>query len=53
MSRVFAYGRVSTVDQLTENQREQIAQVGYDIPPRRFVEEKVSGSVHASQRPGF
>ena len=53
MSRVFAYARVSTVVQLTENQREQIAQAGYDIPPRRFVEEKVSGSVHASQRPGF
>jgi len=53
MSRVFAYARVSTVEQLTENQREQIAQAGYSIEPRRFVEEKVSGSVPASQRPGF
>lgn len=53
MSRVFAYARVSTVDQLTENQREQIAQAGYTIDPRRFVEEKVSGSVPAMQREGF
>lgn len=53
MPRVFAYARVSTVAQLTENQREQIAQAGYRIPANRFVEEKVSGSVHAMQRPGF
>jgi len=53
MSRVFAYARVSTVDQLTENQREQIAQAGYSIDPKRFIEEKVSGSVSTSQRPGF
>ena len=53
MSRVFAYARVSTVEQLTENQREQIEQAGYQIAPRRFVEEKVSGSVPALQRPGF
>jgi putative DNA-invertase from lambdoid prophage Rac len=53
MSRVFAYARVSTVDQLTENQREQIAAAGYRIEPRRFVEDKVSGSMAARQRPGF
>jgi putative DNA-invertase from lambdoid prophage Rac len=53
MSRVFAYARVSTVDQLTENQREQITQAGYKIEARRFIEEKVSGSVSAAQRPGF
>lgn len=52
-ARVFAYARVSTVEQLTENQRQQIAEAGYSIPPRRFVEEKVSGSVPAMQRPGF
>lgn len=52
-SRVFAYARVSTVEQLTENQREQIAQAGYSITGKRFVEEKVSGSVAAMQRPGF
>jgi putative DNA-invertase from lambdoid prophage Rac len=53
MSRVFAYARVSTVEQLTENQREQISAAGYAIQARRFVEEKVSGSVPALQRPGF
>lgn len=53
MSRVFAYARVSTVEQLTENQREQIAQAGYSVEKRRYVEEQISGSVPASQRPGF
>ena len=51
--RVFAYARVSTVEQLTENQREQIARAGYDIAPKRFIEEQISGSVPAAQRPGF
>lgn len=53
MSRVFAYARVSTVQQLTENQREQIAAAGYVIEPHRFIEETVSGSIPALQRPGF
>lgn len=53
MSRVFAYARVSTVSQLTENQREQIKQAGYTIEKRRYVEEQISGSVPALQRPGF
>lgn len=53
MSRLFAYARVSTVEQLTENQAEQIAQAGYKVEPHRFIEEKVSGSVQTSQRPGF
>lgn len=53
MSRTFAYARVSTVTQLTENQREQIKQAGYAIDKRRFVEEQISGSVPAMQRPGF
>jgi putative DNA-invertase from lambdoid prophage Rac len=53
MSRLFAYARVSTVEQLTENQREQIKEAGYTIERNRFIEEKISGSVAASQRPGF
>lgn len=52
-SRVFAYARVSTVEQLTENQRQQIEEAGYSIAKGRFVEEKVSGSVPAMQREGF
>lgn len=51
--RVFAYARVSTVEQLTENQRDQIDRAGYAIAPKRFIEEQVSGSVPAAQRPGF
>jgi putative DNA-invertase from lambdoid prophage Rac len=51
--RVFAYARVSTVEQLTENQREQISRAGYHIAPKRFIEEQISGSVPAAQRPGF
>ena len=53
LQRVFAYARVSTVEQLTENQREQIARAGYDIAPKRFIDEQISGSVPAAQRPGF
>ncbi len=53
LQRVFAYARVSTVEQLTENQREQIARAGYNIAPKRFIEEQISGSVLAAQRPGF
>ncbi len=53
MSRVFAYARISTTTQFSENQREQIAQAGYNVLPRRFIEEQISGSVAALQRPGF
>lgn len=53
MSRVFAYARVSTVEQLTENQAQQIQQAGYQIEPHRYVSEQISGSVQAAQRPGF
>ena len=53
MSRVFAYARVSTVSQLTENQREQIAAAGYVVESQRYFEETISGSVAASQRPVF
>lgn len=53
MSRVFAYARVSTVDQFTENQLQLIEQAGYAVDPKRYIEEKVSGSVPASQRKGF
>ena len=53
VQRVFAYARVSTVEQLTENQRDQIVRAGYAITPKRFIEEQISGSVPATQRPGF
>lgn len=53
MSRVFAYARVSTVEQNPVNQLTEIQQAGFAIQSRRYVEEKISGSVPAMQRPGF
>jgi Site-specific recombinases, DNA invertase Pin homologs len=53
MPRVFAYCRVSTLDQTTQNQRLEIQAAGFSIDTRRCIEETVSGSVAAQQRPGF
>jgi putative DNA-invertase from lambdoid prophage Rac len=53
MSRVFAYCRVSTQEQTTENQVREIAAAGFNIEPHRVVEETISGSSAASQRSGF
>ncbi|EAM8950836.1 recombinase family protein [Salmonella enterica] len=53
MSRVFAYCRVSTLEQTTENQRREIETAGFAVRPQRIIEEHISGSVAASKRPGF
>ncbi len=53
MSRVFAYCRVSTLEQTTENQRREIEAAGFTVKPQRLIEEQISGSVAASERPGF
>lgn len=53
MARVFAYCRVSTFDQTTENQLREIAAAGFDVAPKRIIQETVSGSVPASEREGF
>lgn len=53
MSRVFAYCRVSTLEQTTENQRREIEAAGFAIKPQRLIEEHISGSVAAGERPGF
>lgn len=53
MSRVFAYCRVSTADQSTENQKREIEAAGFAIERRRVIEEAISGSVAAQDRPGF
>ena len=53
MSRVFAYCRVSTLDQATQNQVLEIQAAGFNVQPQRIIEEKVSGSVPAQERPGF
>ena len=41
MSRVFAYCRVSTLEQNTENQRMEIQTAGFDVNPQRLIEEGV------------
>ncbi|WP_246795463.1 recombinase family protein [Burkholderia perseverans] len=53
MPRTFAYARVSTTDQTTANQLREIEAAGFTIDKRRVVEESISGSVGAAQRPGF
>ncbi|WP_273455413.1 recombinase family protein [Nevskia ramosa] len=53
MSRVFAYVRVSTIDQTTDNQAQEIAQAGFAVTKSRTIAETISGSVAASERPGF
>lgn len=50
--RLFGYGRVSTKDQTTENQRRELEAAGWQIQPRRWLaDEGVSGKVPAMQRP--
>ncbi len=53
MPRIFAYCRVSTVDQSTQNQVLEIKAAGFAIEPHRFIEERTSGSVATKCRPGF
>ncbi|MFM0728963.1 recombinase family protein [Paraburkholderia sediminicola] len=53
MSRTFAYCRVSTADQVTENQVQEIAAAGFTVDKMRIVAETISGSVAASERPQF
>ncbi|WP_455821113.1 recombinase family protein [Pseudomonas cerasi] len=53
MSRVFAYCRVSTLDQTTENQSREIESAGFTVRPQRLIEEHISGSIAAGERPGF
>ena len=48
----FAYARVSTKDQTSENQRMDIEKAGYNID-YWFADEGVSGKTLASQRPQF
>ena len=48
----FAYGRVSTKDQTTENQRLDIERAGYAVE-YWFADEGISGKSCASQRPQF
>lgn len=49
---IFAYGRVSTKDQTSENQRLDIEKSGIKVD-FWFADEGVSGMTHAKQRPQF
>lgn len=49
---VFAYGRVSSKEQATENQRREVEAAGYAIG-FWFADEGVSGKVPSAQRPQF
>jgi putative DNA-invertase from lambdoid prophage Rac len=49
---IFGYGRVSTKEQTTENQRREIEASGYKVD-YWYVDEGVSGKVPALQRPQF
>lgn len=48
----FGYGRVSTKDQQSENQRLEVERAGYQVD-YWFADEGVSGKVPALQRPQF
>lgn len=51
--RTFAYCRVSTSEQTTENQILAIKNAGYDIADNRVISETISGSTPAMERPLF
>ena len=51
--RAFAYLRVSTADQTTDNQHHEIVGAGFHIEPHRVTAETISGSVAAVERQGF
>ncbi len=53
MPRTFAYARVSTTGQTTENQIQEIEAAGFHVEPRRIVTETISGSTAIAQRLGF
>ncbi len=53
MARTFAYCRVSTAEQTTDNQLREIEAAGFSVEPKRIVTETVSGSLPAMERKGF
>jgi putative DNA-invertase from lambdoid prophage Rac len=52
MSRTFAYARVSTAEQTTDNQAAEILAFR-PVEPQRIVTETISGSTAALERPAF
>lgn len=52
-NRTFAYCRVSTSEQTTDNQVIAIRNSGYEVKDSRIISETVSGSVEAMKRHAF
>lgn len=53
LARTFAYCRVSTAEQTTDNHLGEIATAGFHVDPKRIVTETVSGATPAMERPCF
>jgi putative DNA-invertase from lambdoid prophage Rac len=53
VTRTFAYARVSTIEQNSDNQIREIAAAGFAVEPHRIIAETVSGSQAIAQRKGF
>lgn len=53
MPRTFAYTRVSTTGQTTENQIQEIEAAGFRVESHRIITETVSGSTAIAQRREF
>lgn len=53
MARTFAYLRVSTEGQTTDNQLQEIKGSGFHVEPHRIITETISGSVATSERSEF
>ncbi|WP_058086534.1 recombinase family protein [Aquabacterium parvum] len=52
-ARIYGYGRVSTAEQTTENQRQELEALGHSLPAQRWFADTISGKVPALQRPQF
>ncbi|MBP5089733.1 recombinase family protein, partial [Pseudomonas chlororaphis] len=53
MARTFLYARVSTEDQTTDNQVQEVQAAGFAVEPQRVITETISGSTMAMERPQF
>lgn len=53
MFRIFAYVRVSTLEQTTDNQVREIEAAGFHVKPNRVGAETISGSMAIAGRAGF
>jgi len=52
-ARVYGYGRVSTAEQTTENQRQELDSLGHELQAQRWFSDTISGKVPAKERPQF